>query len=131
MGRPYSSVLRNRLLLAAIAGGLASVGTTGQAQEITGPTITVIAPRHTVIGGTVGNPIEMVSMSAVVGYGDLDLRTPAGKTALDKRVSETAQTVCHELDMKYPGGTPDASTCAKDARTGAQKQVDDAIAKAM
>ncbi|MGE5723162.1 MAG: UrcA family protein [Sphingomonadales bacterium] len=124
--------LHGSLSLVLVAGGLLSVNSPAYAQEeITGPTITITAPRRVVVErSSSGVPIELISLSAIVGYGDLDLRTPASRAELDKRVTEAARDACKELDAKFPGGTTDVSTCAKDARAKAQGQIDAAIAAA-
>ncbi len=134
MGHHHSPRLRNGLLLAAIAGGLVPIGAPAQAQAQTGasePTITITAPRRTRLPSrSVNEGIELLSLSAAVGYRDLNLRTPDGRTALEKRVRDAAQEVCQELDRKYPGGTPDVRTCARDAHASAKRQIDAAVAKA-
>jgi UrcA family protein len=64
-----------------------------------------------------GIPIEQVQLTRRVGYGDLDLASPAGKAALDKRIKDTAKAACEQLSMLYPleQWTTDNQTCIADA----------------
>ena len=64
-----------------------------------------------------------ISMSVHVPYGDLDMRTPGGVKALDKRVAEAATYLCVQLERIYPDGSPERSDCARRAIGDAQPQV--------
>jgi UrcA family protein len=59
-----------------------------------------------------------------VGYGDLDLSSPAGKAALDKRIKDTAKAACEQLSTLYPleQWTTDNRTCIADTIEAARKQ---------
>jgi len=118
-----------RLLPALAAGLLSPAAAPAFAQAANEePTITVTAPSHVVVGrSSSGAPIRLISLSAGVGYGDIDLRTAAGRDELNRRVTDAAREACRELNMKYPGGTPGVRTCARNARDDAQRQIDAAI----
>lgn len=49
-----------------------------------------------------GIPIEQVSLSREVGYGDLDLSTAAGRAKLDHRIKTVAREACRQLHTLYP-----------------------------
>ena len=73
------------------------------------------------------------SISRVVDYGDLDLKTDAGISSLNGRVQEAANGVCHEMDNRFPDKvyTPAVKgDCANNAVAQARPQVDGAIKKA-
>lgn len=66
----------------------------------TSENVTVVPP-YTVTKASAGlfNDREgSVTVAENVGYGDLDLSTPAGENALENRVKLAAMDVCHELD---------------------------------
>lgn len=71
-----------------------------------------------------GIPIEQVQLTRHVGYGDLDLATPAGKAALEKRIKDTAKTACQQLSTLYPleQWMTDNQTCIADAVNSAMTQ---------
>ena len=46
----------------------------------------------------IGSPIEEIQLTRHVGYGDLDLSSPEGRAALDKRIKETAKKACEQLN---------------------------------
>ena len=75
--------------------------TTGVNEEIT-----IVAPRvvkRKIVGRTpIGAPIEVVTLSRPVSYGDLDLATEEGRATLRKRIEDTAKKTCKELDVMYP-----------------------------
>lgn len=131
MSVSLSSVLGSGLCLALTVGGLVSLSPPAYAQGSTVEGITVTAPRRVGRSSTTGAPIEEVSAQRVVSYNDLDLRSASGAAELDKRISTAANEACRELETRYPVGTPDAFTCAKQARAAAQSQVDAAKAFAM
>jgi len=71
-----------------------------------------------------GIPIEQIQLTRHVGYGDLDLSSPAGKAALDKRIKDTAKAACEQLSTLYPleQWTTDNRTCIADTIEAARKQ---------
>jgi UrcA family protein len=83
------------LLGAACALGMLTAGAPASAQDP--------APQFTVTGHGEG-PHER-SLSAAVFYGDLDLTTAIGRSALRQRVRRTAAELCDRL-----GGGPENAT---------------------
>lgn len=78
------------------------------------------------------DPIASYTLSRVVDYGDLDLKTDAGVSSLNGRVQEAANGVCHEIDARYPDKVyaPEMKgDCATNAVAQAKPQVDSAIAR--
>jgi UrcA family protein len=71
-----------------------------------------------------------VMMSSRVGYSDLDLSTPDGVVALEKRVNAAATEVCDALGKAYPDTTPGTAKCAKNATEKAMASAQKAIAAA-
>jgi UrcA family protein len=71
-----------------------------------------------------GIPIEEVSLSRHVGIRDLDLKTPAGKAELDKRIKAVAKEACNQIQKLYPleQWETDTRTCIDDAVKGAMAQ---------
>ena len=126
--------IRTRLgritILGLIGGGLALAA--GFAGSQTLKEISVEAGRATkVVGHTSsGIPIEEVTLTRHVFYGDLDLRTHSGAVELERRVRETAQAACKQLDELYPLTTSESPACAEQAAKGAMEQVHALIAAA-
>ena len=79
-----------------------------------------------------GIPIEQVQLTRRVGYGDLDLASPAGKAALHKRIEDTAKAACEQLSTLYPleQWTTDNQTCIADAIGAARTQEETILAGA-
>ncbi|MDE2295062.1 MAG: UrcA family protein [Gammaproteobacteria bacterium] len=122
--------LRRISILGVLGAGIAlAAGVTG-AQTL--KEISVEAGRATkVVGHTSsGIPIEEVSLTRHVYYGDLDLRTHSGAVELERRVHETAQAACKQLDELYPLTTSESPACAEQAAKGAMEQVHALIAAA-
>jgi UrcA family protein len=71
-----------------------------------------------------GIPIEQIQLTRHVAYGDLDLASPAGKAAFDKRIKDTAKAACEQLSTLYPleQWTTDNQTCIADAIAAATTQ---------
>src|SRR5271156_5013793 len=114
---------------------LAIVGSTSFAQGNTSlPPITVQASHGVTqkqVGMTyTGIPIEQVQLSRQVGYSDLDLSTPAGQAALEKRIKAVAQEACKQLKTLYPleQWDTDNRTCVADAVQKAMEQAKAAAA---
>ncbi|HYM35153.1 MAG TPA: UrcA family protein [Steroidobacteraceae bacterium] len=118
-----------RLLTTALGLALAG-GAVVAAENVTN--ITIEAQRSQVVGrSALGAPIELVTISRHVNYADLDLVTPAGAAALEKRVGNTATELCKKLDRIYPytaKGTESTQSCIKKASDDAMAQVRAAIA---
>ncbi len=133
--KPFA--LRTKLALlttvGAVVGGTLSAGpviaqTTGE--------LTVIAPRavHEQVGrssstGAPGTPIELISLSREVNFGDLDLTTESGAQTLKGRVIDTAKQACAELDKLYPIEPPNVD-CVKAAADEGMAQANMVVAAA-
>ena len=128
-----AELVRKRALLGAATiallwsgSALAETPTGGQMKPppedsvLTGVTVSVPRTIHRERYGMIS---QEVNMSVRVPYGDLDLQTPSGMAELDKRINEAGNYVCHQLEVMYPVGTPDAYGCVKEAISGAQPQV--------
>lgn len=83
-----------------------------------------------------GIPIEQITLSRQVGYGDLNLSTSQGQATLERRIRDVAKEACEQLDKMYPldeadsgGGYSDNRTCVSDAEQGAMKQAKTVIAE--
>lgn len=126
--------IRTRLgritILGLIGGGLALAA--GFAGSQTLKEISVEAGRATkVVGHTSsGIPIEEVTLTRHVFYGDLDLRTHSGAVELERRVRETAQAACKQLDELYPLTTSESPACTAQAVKGAMEEVHALVAAA-
>jgi UrcA family protein len=79
-----------------------------------------------------GIPIEQLQLSRHVAYSDLDLTSPAGKAAFDKRIKDTAKAACEQLSSLYPLDqfTTDNQTCIADAIAAATTQEETILAAA-
>lgn len=64
----------------------------------------------------------------LIRYNDLDLSTPDGLKALDRRIELTANQVCMDVSGPSPGGQVDLG-CKADAVAGARLQIQGAIAQ--
>src|SRR5271170_4436143 len=126
---------KHRVKFAGIV--LAIAGSSAFAQDSSNlPPITVQA-SHGVTQKQVGVsytgiPIEQVQLSRHVGYSDLDLSTPAGQAALEKRIKAVAQEACKQLQTLYPLEQWDTGnrTCVADAVKQAMQQAKSAAASA-
>jgi UrcA family protein len=90
--------------------------------------LTVTVPRPVERSST-GAPIETVTISRVINYRDLDLRTAAGAAELNKRIADAARSACRRLDQLYPVGTPNLEGCTKAAVDETASQVAAAMAR--
>ena len=115
------------LAIAAIAYAvMCSVGGAAQSDEDQIPQITVQAHQKVTtkqVGVSyTGIPIEEIQLTRHVGYGDLDLSSPQGRAALDRRIKETAKKACEQLNTLYPQEQwmTDGGTCV-------DRAIDDAI----
>src|SRR4051812_35467704 len=93
----------------ALAGGLA-MAAAAHAQKpppfIEADSVTITAPK-TIMQNRDGVTEQLVTMSVRVPYGDLDMKTAAGASALDKRVQQAADYVCDTLARRYPESDPE------------------------
>ena len=65
-----------------------------------------------------------------VPYGDLDLASPAGVDALDRRIASAADHVCSQSGVRDIDSVAAAHRCRFQARRDAQAQRDRAVALA-
>jgi UrcA family protein len=80
--------------------------------------------------GTIRDRNTNYTLSRVVSYADLDLKTDVGVGSLEGRVKEAAVGVCHEIDTRYPAGSYAPAMkgdCAANAVAQAAPQVSSAI----
>ena len=130
----HRPILRNF----AIAAGLVLAGGTAFAADL--PTIpelhelivVIPSPVHRTVVGRAdnGGPIEELSLSRVVTYGDLDLNALRDFLTLNARVADAARLACRELAEARPLAHVDEFACARDAAHNARKQVRDATVNA-
>lgn len=108
----FSAISKAALLTAAMGLALATVPASAQDDE----SITVNAPRyHSSDNMRLNGPLERVSLSGVVHYDDLNLRTRRGAYALRMRVRDEAQEVCARIAEAYPVREAPGTSCYKDA----------------
>lgn len=84
--RNLPSVPRNPLLAGAVCAAALALAGSAMAQ--------ITVEELTVIGKA---PATQQTVSYVVGFGDLNLRTEEGRKELRKRINLTATYVCHKL----------------------------------
>lgn len=89
--------------------------------------VIVVAPRYRNDHNYLNLPPENVSLSQVVRYDDLDLRSRDGARELRRRVRIVADQVCGQLIDEYPVGVDPDSTCYRNAVAEARPRVDAAI----
>jgi len=85
--------------------------------------IVVTAPPYHERDSATGAPIEWVSASRVVRYGDLDLNRRWGRRELHARIVRAARSACDELDQAYPVTAPDSPPCVRSAVRQALYQI--------
>jgi UrcA family protein len=118
------SMIAPLLMAAAAAATLAGASAYGQAMEV----VTVEAVREIVVGkSAIGAPIKELSIRSRVSYADLDLTTPAGVQALEKRVRDTAVSTCKEIKIDVPAEGSSVDKCIKEALEGATPQINSAV----
>ncbi|HXQ17493.1 MAG TPA: UrcA family protein [Caulobacteraceae bacterium] len=116
------------LAAAALASGWLSSSGPAVAQQVE-----VIAPRIVVhqAGQMASNglPVERITLTREVGYGDLDLTTQAGVATLQTRINDTAKQSCAQLDAFYSSpnerdiSQASNQNCVSDAVDSAMAQV--------
>jgi UrcA family protein len=129
--------LRTALLA---AGALLLLGATANAQEYgygyedtaySAPDedVTVSVPRYAPQRSRLGAPYRNISMSKAVYVGDLNLRTRHGVRIMRDRISDTARSMCHQLNVRYPITAPGSPGCYTTAMNDAMYQANIAIAQ--
>jgi len=96
-------------LLALAAPTLAQTPSVSPSAQVpTAESVTVVAPRvvrREVAGGPTrfsGSPVEVLSASRTVSFGDLDLTTQAGADEFRQRIMYGALAACDEIEAEYP-----------------------------
>ena len=89
--------------------------------------VIIVAPRYRNDHNYLNVPPENVSLSQVVRYDDLDLRSRSGVRELRRRVRIVADQVCGQLIDEYPVGVDSDATCYRNAVAEARPRVDAAI----
>jgi UrcA family protein len=104
-----------RVAVGAVASGLLAGMAVAQEQNLGEVTVQGTRMVTTKVAGKTssGIPINQVSLSYGVAIKGLDLGSPAGLMAAEKRVQEVAATACKELVRRYPNGTPSEQECVK------------------
>lgn len=121
-----SKTLAKALSMTLLAAACALAGTAiAQPMEV----VTVEAARETIIGqSAIGAPIKEITIRSKVSYADLDLTTEAGATELAKRIRDTAESTCKEIEVDLPEQSSTLEKCIKDATDGGVAQAEVAIA---
>jgi UrcA family protein len=99
------------MILVAVA---LAIGAAAQAAEPTD----VIVKGSRIVSEEVGRnssgiPIRDVSLTYTVKFEDVDVRTPAGRSAAEQRITSAARDACRELNRLYPVGKPTEFECVK------------------
>ena len=124
------SRLMHRSLIAA---AIASMTTIAVAQQV--PEVTVVADKPVPAQGRTasGHPVEVVQLSRVVSYADINVASRMGAKVLEQRVADAAKAVCDELVRLYPTGSSQelgTGSCVTDTVKAAAPRVQAAIAAA-
>jgi len=124
--------MKPRIAMAAVAAGLAVASGPLFAEEqeiiVQSPRIQVARqPSH------VGDlPVDVITVSHVVSYGNIDISTSSGAQVLKQRIADAAKAACKEIDAAYPNRQPITGDpqCEKAAIDAAMVQANAAIAAA-
>ncbi|HEV2229013.1 MAG TPA: UrcA family protein [Steroidobacteraceae bacterium] len=124
------SRLVHRSLIAAAIGAMT---TAAVAQQL--PEVKVVANKPVLAQGRTasGHPVEVIQLSRVVNYADINVASHVGAKVLQQRVSDAAKAVCDELATLYPTGTSHelgTGSCVTDTVNATAPQVQAAIAAA-
>jgi UrcA family protein len=117
---------RSSLKCALIAGALGLAASSANAQgyyasyappgyQAPSESVEVTAPRFHEQHTRLNAPLDKVSLSTAVSFGDLDLRTRFGARELHRRIWVAAQNVCGELRDAYPVYKQVGTSCIKTA----------------
>lgn len=124
------SCLMHRGLMGA---AIAAMATAAVAQQL--PEVTVVADKPVLAQGRTasGHPVEVIQLSRVVNYSDINVASHIGAKVLEQRVTDAAKAVCDELATLYPTGTSHelgTGSCVADAVKAATPKVQAAITAA-
>ena len=114
------------LLAAAVCAvpAIAQTPTELETVRVTAPSITYRKEHQS---GTALPPSVVAEKSALVKFGDLDLRLPGDRGVLNERIATTAQQLCEELTQQMPTGSPSTLACTDKAIEATQAQVRQAV----
>jgi UrcA family protein len=113
------------------------VQNTNPTQDASSNALTVQArrnARHQVVGQAyAGIPIEQVTLTRQIGYGDVDIHSPNGIVTLRRRIFRTAREACQQLSGVYPAAiwTSSDAECVNDAVDSALAQLPSNVAAAV
>ncbi len=119
--------------------GYAEQAPSGAASTPTAGALTVTAPRVVRrkaqgAGRFQGTPVEVLSLSQPVNFGDLDLTTSMGVDEFKKRILYAAWNTCNRLESEYPSNVyvpvPADQNCPDDTARAALVVADSIIAAA-
>lgn len=91
--------------------------------------VTVLAAPLAVIGAfgvaapAAATAAQAETTSVAVAYGDLDVSSPAGAAALDKRIEAAASEVCEKPDIRSVRQMAAWEECKATAKAGALEQI--------
>ena len=136
MSVPLLPNIQRKLAIFAGAIGMVIAASAAHSQDREGPfgydnrsteTIEVYGPRLRVERAPMNGPVERISLSRLVRFDDLDLRTASGVRELRLRIRDTAHDICAQLADAYP--VPEASDTSRyrTALRNAQLRADEAI----
>jgi UrcA family protein len=119
------------LMLKSASGvAIAVMATAAMAQSSTQlPEVKVVADKPVVTQErtSTGKRVDMVQLSRVVGYADINIATASGAAVLRQRVSDSAKSVCEEIGRLYPLPPSGTELCIEKAMKAATPQVQAAI----
>jgi len=114
------------LLATATAPGCCEPSMAAQDAEAEIEEIVVTGRRiitRTVSRTPVGATLNEMTLSYRISYDDLDLRSSAGRSELERRVNDAALAACKEIGRVYPLAEPNDAECARIARSRAMYRV--------
>jgi UrcA family protein len=92
--------------------------------------VQVIAPHYRADPTRLNGPLQPVSLSSAVPYGDLDLVSREGARELHERVRDTAHGLCAQLADAYAVYQANGSSCFKTAYENGMVRANAAISSA-
>ena len=96
----------NKMIICFLATALTVVSGAAYAQAVPQPTETIIVVAPFIVTQEMkANPHQRlmnVSITGTVNFGDLDLGKAADIATLKTRVHDTAESLCKQIELKYP-----------------------------
>ena len=119
------TVVRTMSVGLAMASGLVFAQ---QQQEIVVESPRVQVTRAPYNSGDI--PIDVITVSHVVSYSNIDISTSSGAKVLEQRIKDAAKAACKEIDTLYPTRKPITGDlpCEKTATDAAMVRANAAIA---